>query len=129
MSFVCIRDAKIDNLKCEQKYNQSDKQSKHNIKGEQMTSWFFFMWFSSGIIEKSLVRYKNTTNNENFIIHGFHNSTVRFKTRDYSKFFTWFYALDNSFIALGYLDNPDINFQSLSRANSCKKTWIKKDMN
>ena len=33
-------------------------------------------------------------------IHGFHNSIVRLKTRDYSKFFTWFYSLDNYFIAL-----------------------------
>ena len=55
---------------------------------------------------------------------GFHNSTAKLKTRDYSKFFTWFYSLDNNFIALITTKTiPDINFQSLSRANSCKKTW------
>ena len=52
-----------------------------------------------------------------------HNSTVRLKTRDHSKFFTCFYSLDNNFIVLiTTLDNPDINFQSPSRAKSCKKT-------
>ena len=37
---------------------------------------------------------------QGYLIHGFHNSTVRLKTRDYSKFFTWFYSLDNNFTVL-----------------------------